>query len=432
MSERRWSASKPLFLGFLTLVVLLGGFGSWAVMSRLSGAIIASGQIEVDQNRQVVQHPDGGVVAEILVDEGELVVLGAPLLRLDDTNLKTELTIVESQLFELMARRGRLEAERDGLTNLTFDPILVEAAQNSEVADLMDGQARLFEARLTSLESETEQLSKRVSQVESQITGMQAQQSAIETQLGLVTQELASQQDLFTRGLTQITRVLELQRQEAGLVGESGELTASKAQAEGRITEFNLAALALATDRREQAITQLRDLRFRELELAEQRRALIEQVGRLEITAPVSGIVYNLRVTTPRSVIRPADPLLFLVPQDRPLVIAAEVDPVHIDQVFLGQSVTLRLSALDARTTPELFGEVTQISADAFEDEGTRASFYRAEVMLSPGEQERLPEGTVLIPGMPVETFIRTEERSPLAYLIKPLSDYFVRAFRES
>ena len=432
MSERRWSASKPLFLGFLTLVVLLGGFGSWAVMSRLSGAIIASGQIEVDQNRQVVQHPDGGVVAEILVDEGELVVLGAPLLRLDDTNLKTELTIVESQLFELMARRGRLEAERDGLTNLTFDPILVEAAQNSEVADLMDGQARLFEARLTSLESETEQLSKRVSQVESQITGMQAQQSAIETQLGLVTQELASQQDLFTRGLTQITRVLELQRQEAGLVGESGELTASKAQAEGRITEFNLAALALATDRREQAITQLRDLRFRELELAEQRRALIEQVGRLEITAPVSGIVYNLRVTTPRSVIRPADPLLFLVPQDRPLVIAAEVDPVHIDQVFLGQSVTLRLSALDARTTPELFGEVTQISADAFEDEGTRASFYRAEVMLSPGEQERLPEGTVLIPGMPVETFIRTEDRSPLAYLIKPLSDYFVRAFRES
>ncbi|MEM8978965.1 MAG: HlyD family type I secretion periplasmic adaptor subunit [Pseudomonadota bacterium] len=432
MSGSSMTARGPLILGFVTLLILVGGFGTWSVFANLSGAIIAGGQIEVDQNRQVVQHPDGGVVASILVDDGDFVELGAPLLQLDDEILQTELAIIEGQLFEIMARRARLEAERDDTQKLTFDPELVAQSGTSGIQELMNGQERLFEARLTSLQTETDQLEKRKAQVSSQIEGLASQQEAMRTQLALVTQELENQQVLLQRGLTQVTRVLELQRQEAGLIGQSGELLASKAQAEGRITEFDISILSLSTTRREDAITRLRDLQFRELELAEQRRALLQRLNRLEIKAPVSGIVYNLRVTTPQSVIRPADPLLFLVPQDRPLVIAAQVDPVHIDQVFLGQSVTLRLSALDARTTPELLGEVTQISADTLEDDTTRASFYRAEIMLSEGEQARLPEGTALIPGMPVETFIRTEDRSPLAYLIKPLADYFTKAFRES
>jgi len=432
-STNAWRTRGPLTVGFLALLVLLGGFGAWSVFATLSGAIIASGQIEVDQNRQVVQHPDGGVVARILVDDGDLVSLGQPLIALDDEIIKSELAIIESQLFELKARRARLEAERDNQDALDFDTELVEVSESSaEVLDLMMGQQRLFEARRSSLATEIEQLEKRKAQVASQIEGIEAQRTALGTQLSLVTQELENQQALLNRGLTQVARVLELQRQEAGLVGESGELIASQAQSEGRITEFDISILGLKSTRREDAITTLRDLQFRELELAEQRRALQGQLSRLEIKAPVSGVVYNLRVTTPQSVIRPADPLLYLVPQDRPLVIAAQVDPVHIDQVFLGQSVTLRLSALDARTTPELFGEVTQISADALEDDATRASFYRAEIMLSEGEQARLPEGTALIPGMPVETFIRTDDRSPLAYLVKPLADYFAKAFRES
>ena len=212
--------------------------------------------------------------------------------------------------------------------------------------------------------------------------------------------------------------------------GTMGELAAQKAQAEGRITELELEILRLRTDRREEAITSLRDLQFRELELREQRRALLEQMNRLDITAPVSGLVYNLQVFAPRSVIRPADPILYIIPQDRPLVINARVEAIHVDKLHFGQEVTLRFSALDQRTTPELFGHVVQISADAFEDEATRISYYRAEVVLNDGEMARLPEGVTLLPGMPVETFIRTEDRTPIAYLVKPFTDYLARAFR--
>ena len=420
-------------LGITTLLVLVGGFGGWAVFANISGAIIASGQVEVDQNRQVVQHPDGGVVSEILVDEGDMVQAGDLLIRLDPINLASELAIVESQLFEVTARRGRLEAERDGTDTITFDAELLTLAQNRpEVLDLIDGQSRLFEARNISLQKATEQLGKRRTQITTQVDGIDAQKVSLETQIGLIRKELADQQTLLDSGLAQATRVLSLQREEARLDGQRGELIASGAQALERMTEIDIEILKLGTARREDAITQLRDLQVRELELAEQRRALMSRLNRLDIRAPVSGIVYSKQVFTPRSVIRPADPVLYLIPQDRPLIVAAQVEPIHIDQIFVSQKVTVRFSAFDSRTTPELFGTVVQISADAFTDERSQRTYYRAEIRLPEGEINKLPEGLVMIPGMPVETFIRTKDRSPLAYLIKPISDYFAKAFRES
>lgn len=431
--NKAFPVKAPMTLGVVVLAVLLGGFGYWAAATEISGAIVASGQIEVDQNRQVVQHPDGGVVSEILVDEGDSVELGAPLIRLDPTLLQSELAIVEGQLFEIMARRGRLEAERDEVSDIVFEKeVLARAADDPEVADLVEGQQQLFEARNESMAREIEQLSKRSEQIEDQVMGIEAQQAALRNQLALIEQELTDQQSLLDRGLAQASRVLALQREKSRLEGSVGELTAQKAQAEGRITEIDIQILAMETRRREEAISTLRDLQFNERELAEQRRALLEQLARMEITAPVSGIVYGLTVFTPRSVIRPADPVMYLVPQDRPLVIAAQVEPIHIDQLYLDQEVTLRFSALDQRQTPELFGRVVQISADAFQDEQSRLSYYRAEIILEEGEQSKLPEGTVLIPGMPVEAFIRTADRTPLAYLVKPLADYFAKAFRES
>lgn len=207
---------------------------------------------------------------------------------------------------------------------------------------------------------------------------------------------------------------------------------ATKAQAEGEITEIDIEIIKLDTARREEAITTLRDMQYRSRELAEQRLALIEQLKRLEITAPVAGVVYGMTVFAPRSVIRAADPVLYLVPQDRPLVIAVNIEPIHIDQTHVGQEVTLRFSALDQRTTPELFGTVTQISADAFTNEQTSVSYYRAEIVLNEGELAKLPESSTLIPGMPVEAYLRTADRTPLAYLVKPFTDYFSKAFRES
>lgn len=431
-TDNAWSARRQLFLGFLGLFILVGGFGTWAATSQISGAIIAPGRIEVDQNRQIVQHPDGGVVDEILVDEGDLVDAGQTLIRLDSKLLRSQLLIVEGQLFELIARRGRHEAERDELDEITFDEELIaEAEARPEIMDLVEGQRQLFQARKDSIARETEQLEKRKAQIGNQIDGINAQQASLALQLELIREELGNQQSLLERGLAQAGTVLNLQRSTADLEGTLGELTASEAQAEGRITEIDIEVLKLATAQREEAITRLRDLQYRELELAEQRRSLQEQLSRLDITAPVSGIVYGLQVHTPRSVIRPADPVLYLIPQDRPLIIMARVEPIHIDQIGVGQEVALRFSALDQRQTPELFGTVMQISADAFEDQNQRASFYRAEIQLNEGEQERLPEGTVLIPGMPVEAFLKTSDRTPMAFLVKPLADYFTKAFRE-
>ena len=429
----QFKMTLPLTVGLLALLILVGGFGSWAVMSRLSGAIVASGQIEVDRNRQVVQHRDGGVIAEILVDEGDTVEVEQVLLRLDPSVRRSELAIVEGQLFELMARRGRLEAERDDAEAVVFDPILIEAVtSNSEVQSLMDGQKRLFIARQESINREIDQLSKRSAQIGNQIEGITAQQQALTKQLELISKELVDQKSLLDRGLAQASRVLALQREESRLSGQVGELTAQKAQAEGRITEIEIETLKLGSRRREEAITTLRELQYREIELTENRRTIQDQLNAMEIRAPVSGIVYGLSVVTPRSVIRSAEPLMFLVPQDRPLVIAAQIDPIHIDKVFQGQDVILRFSSLDQRTTPELTGTVMQISADAFQDDNTQRSYYRAEIALSEGERTKLPDGTTLIPGMPVEAFIRTADRSPMAYLIKPLTDYFAKAFRES
>ncbi|UWQ90726.1 HlyD family type I secretion periplasmic adaptor subunit [Aliisedimentitalea scapharcae] len=434
MSEQSaWSAKRPIIIGVLALITLVGGFGFWAVQATIAGAIIAPGRLEVDRNRQIVQHLDGGVVAEILVEEGDTVELGQPLIRLDSNLLQSQKLIVEGQLFELMARRGRLEAERDGNDFIAFDlELLAIAAERGMVAELVAGQERLFQARADSTAREIEQLGKRRGQITDQIIGIKAQQASLVVQLELINEELENQQSLLDRGLAQAATVLNLRRTAANLDGSLGELTASEAQAEGRITEIEIEILKLGTRQREDAITRLRDLQYRELELAEQRRSLQERLDRLDITAPVSGIVYGLQVHTPRSVIRPADPVLFLVPQDRPLVIASRVDPIHIDKIFVGQTVSLRFSALDQRETPELFGTVTQVSADAFEDQASQVSFYRAEIVLNEGEVNRLPEGTTLIPGMPVESFIRTDDRSPITYLVKPLADYFTKAFRES
>ena len=432
-SKNQWSARWPLIIGFLGVLLLVGGFGSWAALTQIAGAVVAPGQIEVDQNRQVVQHPYGGVVADILVDEGSSVEAGAVLIRLDPIELQSQRTIVESELYELMARSARLKAERAGEDTLEFNPELHErAANDSDIKELMDGQANLLRARAVSIAREKEQLSHQRDQLASQIKGIEAQADALATQMDLIGEELTSQQALLDKGLAQASRVLSLKREQARLSGTVGELIARKAQAEERITEIEIGILKLDSNRREEAITQLRDLRVRLLELLEQRRAVNERLDRLVITAPVAGVVYNLTVFAKRSVISPAEPLLYLVPQNRPLVISAMVDPIHVDLVYIGQEVTLRFPAFDQRDTPDIFGQVAKLSADAFRDDTTGATFYRAEIVMNAGEAARLPEGTILIPGMPVDSFIRTDDRTPLAYLLRPLTVYFSKAFRES
>ena len=425
------SARAPLLVGMVTLLLLVVGFGGWASLSTISGAVVASGQVQVELSRQVVQHPDGGVVAEILVKEGDLVATGQPLIRLDGSLLGSELAIVEGQFYELLARQGRLEAERSGAKTISFPAALTAADAPPVAEELRRGQERLFVARAATFEQILGQLRQRRAQGQAQIGGIEAQQQAQQQQIDLIARELTDQRKLLEMGLTPATRVLSLEREEARLSGQLGELTASRAQATDHLSEIDMEMVRQEAARREDAETQLRDIGARVLELAERRRALVEQIARLEIRAPVAGVVYQLQVTTPRSVLRAAEPVLYLVPQDRPLVVSARVSPLHVDEVHLGQSVVLRFPAFASRTTPELHGSVTRISADAVIDERSQVSYYLAEVVLDSGEVARIP-GMALLPGMPAEVYIRTGDRSPMAYFLKPFTDYFTRAFRET
>ena len=427
-----WSARGPVMLGAVTLALLVAGFFLWGIGTRIDGAIVAPGQVQVESNRQVVQHPDGGVVAAIDVIEGQKVAAGDLLVTLDGTLLASELAIVEGQLFESQSRRARLEAERDDAAELVVPPELAALAQQRpDVAEQIEGQKKLIQARRDTVRRETAQLSKRKDQFLSQIDGIDAQAAAIDSQLALILSELEDQQALLEKGLAQASRVLALEREQANLLGRVGELKAMRAQAEGRITEAEMEILRLGAVRREEASEQLRDTGSAELELAERRRALLERIARLEIRAPVAGVVLGLAVTTPRAVIRPAEPILYLVPQDRPLVITAQIAPIHIDEVHVGQDVRLTFPAFPSRTTPELTGRLSVVSADALVDQNTGQAFYRAEITLPPDEAELLGD-LVLLPGMPVDAFIKTGARTPIAYLLQPFTDYFNRAFRES
>jgi HlyD family secretion protein len=426
------SVRRPVTVGLMALLALVLGFGLWATLSHLNGAIVAQGQIAVERDRQVVQHPDGGVVAEILVTEGARVSVGQPLLRLDGAALRSELTIVEGQLLELSGRSARLIAERDGSETLDFPKEIASLAEtSSEVATQLDGQRRLFQARAETLAEQGELLSRRIDQITAQSNGIAAQRAALARQLDLIEQELASQQSLLDKGLAQAGAVLALQREEARLQGQIGALAAELARTEGQITEIEIQMSSLATLRREEATTDLRQIEPLVLELAERRRALQDRIDRLEIRSPVAGIVLGLQVKTPQSVLRAADTVLYVIPQDRPLVITARIPPIHIDEVSVGQTAELVVSAFSSRETPHLAGRITLVSADAFSDPQTGAAYYTAEIELVEGERARLGDRT-LLPGMPVEVFLQTGQRTPMAYLVQPFTDYFARAFRES
>jgi HlyD family secretion protein len=429
---RRSSAMLPISVGFATIFLMLGGFSVWAMRAEIDGAVVASGRIVVDRNRQAVQHPAGGVVDEILVQEGDTVHKDELLVRLDPKVTQSELRIVEGQLFELMARRARLEAERSDLEAITFDQALLDQALvDPNVEVLVEGQRRLFAARLESLQEQISQLRNQKLQLGNQIGGIDAQKAALELQIELIGSETDMQKTLLEKGLAQISRVLTLQREAARLSGSMGEMTARRAQAMEQVAELNIQELQLYTQRREEANSVLRDLQFNEMEQAERRATLKTQLERMDIRAPVSGVLYDLRLFGPQSVVRPADPLMYIVPQDRPLLIEAQVQPMNVNEIYVGQDVILRFVAFDMRETPDLIGVVLRVSPDAFTDPQSGRSYYRAEIELPKTEVSKLSAGQVLIPGMPVDAFIKTGTHTPMTYLTEPLTRYFDSAMRD-
>ncbi len=359
------------------------------------------------------------------------VAAGDVLMRLDGSELQSELAIVNDQLLDLGARYARLDAQSEAAPSLNFPADLVKAADTAEAAEILAGQQSLFANQAEILSQTMDQRQTRIRQIDSQVEGIAAQQDAIRTQIVLLETELATQRGLLDKGLTQSARVSALDRELAQLRGRLGELTSARAEAAGRITEIEIEMTAIVTQQREKAEAELRDVAASLSELDERKRALVEKMSRLEIRSPSSGLVLGLQVTTPRAVIRPADALMYVVPQDRPLLVAARVPVTHVDEVHSGQEVRLVFSALPSRLTPELFGKVTLVSADALSDDRTGMSYFRAEVALDAAALKTLEE-VQLVPGMPVDVYIRTGDRTPLSYLMKPFTDYFRAAFRET
>ena len=430
-SKTKWTTRTPVLVGFVGLLILVGGFGGWSVITKIEGAIVASGTVQVESFRQVVQHQDGGTVAELAIREGDAVEAGSVLMRFDDSAPRSERAIIQSQLDEFLARSVRLKAERDTLTKMSFPSVLTDRSSvDLELRDLMDGQQRLFNARRATLNEQFAQLKEQVAQFTNQISGLAVQLQSVLTQIELVSDELTSQEALLKKGLTQMSQVTSLKREHAQLEGRVGELEAASAQASGKIAETMIERLRLESLRREEAITSLRDISSQAAEMRQRIVAIDVVLSRLELRAPTSGIVYDLQIHTIRAVVRPAEPVLYIVPDAGRLVVKVRIPTVHIDQVHQGQVTALNLSAFDQRTTPVIKGVITKVSPDAFTDEATGETYYQAEVTPDPDALKELDHVT-LVPGMPVEAFLQTAPRTPISYLLKPLTDYFTRAFRE-
>lgn len=430
-TQKTYSARLPLLLGFATVVLMLGSLGAWSVGTRISGAVVASGIVQVESERQVVQHPDGGVVGEILARDGDEVKAGDVIMRLDSTFLRSELALVEQQLAEIFARRARLNAERDGDEAPDFsNPPELHLLDADRLAEQIGGQASLFRARRNSLEREQQQLAEQQEQIARQIEGAEAQLRALDKQRDLVAKEQNDVQRLFDQNLVPAARLLELQREAARLEGELGRLTSAIAEARKRISEIEIAILRLETGRQEEAITSLRDLNLSEIELEERRLSLRERLARLDIRAPASGTVFGSRIFAEQAVVRPAEPITYIVPSDQPLEVVIRISPTDIDQVYPGQPAVLMFTTFSSRTTPEVKGTVQRVSPDAEQDQNTGMTYF--EVVVQP-DAEMLAsfDHVKLSPGMPVEAFMSTELRTPLSYLTNPLTVYLKRAFRE-
>ena len=427
----RWHLRRLMVIGWIAFGVLFVGIGAWAAVTKIAGAVVGAGALEVQGNRQVIQHPTGGVIRAIHARDGAEVVAGQILVEMEGDGLRPELDTVEGQWFEIVARKSRLHAERDGLDTITFDDELIERARTDpRIVELMAAQRQQFEARRKLQGEETAQLDEQQAQIAKQNEGLVALAAATARQAELVQREIDAQQTLHDKGLTEMTRLLTPQRELARLQGTAGQVESSLAENRGKIAELEIEKVRLTSKVREEAITELRDLEFREIELREKRRLLIDQIAKLDLRAPVSGVVYGSTADTLRGVIRAAEPVMYVVPKDTPLIVRTRIDPINIDQVHVGQEAALRFSAFDQRTTPEVIGHVTAVSADVYEDERLGMSYFEADIELGEGEADKLSHVT-LMPGMPVESFIRTNDRSALSYFVKPMEDYFTRAFRD-
>ena len=420
----------PVLAGLFLLALLFAGGGGWLYTANLAGAVIAQGQVAVLGKPKTIQHLDGGIVAAIAIDEDDRVVKDQLLIRLDDTLLKASLNIHQNRLRENVARRARLAAERDSLERIIWDDGILKPFGMEISPQTRQGQEKLFEARQSTREGQILQLREQIKQFRNQQTGIEALKISRKTQLGFLDEELTGIRSLNEKGFSPKSRLMTLERQREEIIGQIAEQDAELARVQNAISEAEIEILQVNREFRQNVLTELRQVEQEVNDLTQQLHATVEQLKRVEIKAPVSGIVHELSVFTIGGVIGPGSPVLQIIPQDEGFEIEANVEPQFIDELHPGQPATLRFSAFNQRSTPELDGSVKGISPNVVIDEQTGFSHYKIRLTVSENELARL-DGQPLIPGMPVEAFIKTRERTALNYLTKPLTDQIERAFRE-
>jgi len=425
-SATRRSMRRHLVAAIVVVSVLVVGVGGWAATAVISGAVVASGSVVVDSNVKKVQHPTGGIVGELRVRDGDRVHAGDVV----ETVTRANLAIVTKGLGEMMARKARLESERDGLDAITFPAQLLAEADDPDRAAAIDSERKLFNLRKTARSGQKAQLRERIAQLGEEITGLAAQQNSKAKEIALIERELAGVRELWKQNLVQLTRLTALEREAARLDGERGQLVAASAQAKGKIAETALQILQIDQDIASDVAKELREVDGKIGELVERKVAAEDQLKRTDIRAPQDGTVFQLAVHTIGGVITAGDPIMLIVPEADNLSVEVKVNPQDIDQLQLNQKAILRFSAFNIRTTPEIEGVVTRISADTSTDQRTGQSYYTVRIAMPADQIERLGE-VKLLPGMPVEAFMQTRDRTMLSYLIKPLHDQFLRAFRE-
>jgi HlyD family secretion protein len=424
------SIQRHALAGTIVVLVLVFGVGGWAATSEISGAVIAQGQIVVDSNVKKVQHPSGGIVGELRVRDGDKVKAGDVVVRLDDTVTRANLAIVTKGLNELYARKARLAAERDGARSVKFSKELVDQATDPDVAAAMASEVKLFEARRDGRDGQKAQLQKQIAELAEEITGFAAQQQAKEKEIALIQRELDGVQDLYKKNLVQLSRLTQLEREAARLEGERGQVISSMAQAKVKIAETELQVLQVDQDLASEVGSQIREVDGKIGEFVERKVTAEDQLRRVDIRAPQDGTVFQSSVHTVGGVISAGEPIMLIVPEADNLAVEVKVNPQDIDQIQVGQKAMMRFTNFNQRTTPEISGNVTRISADTSTDQRTGASYYTVRVGMTPEEIAKLGD-IKLVPGMPVETFVQTSDRTVISYLARPLYDQLHRAFRE-
>ncbi|HEU0147489.1 MAG TPA: HlyD family type I secretion periplasmic adaptor subunit [Bradyrhizobium sp.] len=426
----RHSIRLHLITGLAVVGVVAGGLGGWAATQQISGALIAPGQIVVESNVKKVQHPTGGVIGELRAHDGDLVKAGDILVRLDDTVTKASLAIVTKNLDAMWARAARLEAEQRGIDRITFPPQLAARAGDPDVNNLTASETKLFDVRVNGRTGQKAQLRERISQLSEEVEGMSAQVKAKDQEIALVQKELDGVRQLYEQHLIQISRLTTLERDAARLNGERAQYIAARAQAKGKITETELQIIQVDKDMVSEVSKDLRETNDKIGEFVERKVTAEDQLRRVDIRAPQDGMVLQSSVHTVGGVITAGDSIMLIVPQSDDLQVEAKVNPQDIDKLQVGQKTLLRLSAFNQRTTPELNGVVSRVSPDVTTDQRTGQSYYTIRVSMPAQEIARLGDAK-LIPGMPAEAFVQTGDRTVLSYLMKPLSDQLMRAFRE-